>query len=104
MIKVSVFYPRQNGAKFDLNYCTNTHLPLLRQKFGNACKGIVIDRGVRGVTPQAPAPFVVIANMLFENVEAFQNVFRPNAAEISSDITKFTNIQPIIQVSEMGSA
>jgi uncharacterized protein (TIGR02118 family) len=104
MIKVSVFYPRQNGTKFDLNYFTATHLPLLRRKFGEACKGIVIDRGVRGAAPQTQAPFVVVANMMFESIEAFQNAFRPNAAEIADDVARFTNIRPVIQISETGSA
>ena len=100
MIKVSVFYPRKNGARFNLNYFSSTHIPLLRQKFGDACKGIVIDRGVRGSSSQTPAPYFLIANMLFESAEAFQNVFRPNAAETSGEVAKFTNIQPIIQISE----
>jgi uncharacterized protein (TIGR02118 family) len=104
MNKVTLSYPRQNGAKFDLNYYTNTHLPFLRQKFGDACKGIVIDRGVRGGRPQTPAHFVVVANLLFDNIEAFQNVFRPNAAEIAADVAKFTKISPMLQISETGSA
>ena len=101
MIKVSLLYPRKNGAKFDLKYYAGTHLPLLRRKFGAACKGIVIDRGLRGADPRTPAPFVVIANLLFENMDSFQQAFRPHAEEISADITKFTDIRPIIQISEM---
>ena len=101
MIKVSVLYPRKNGAKFDLKYYAGTHLPLLRSKLGDACKGIVIDRGLRGAAPKTPAPFILVANLLFDNMESFQRAFRPHAEEIAADIGKFTNIQPIVQISEM---
>ncbi len=104
MIKVSVFYPRKEGAKFNMKYYADSHLPLVRGKLGDSCKGIVIDRGVRGGAPDTPAPFLVIADLLFDDVEAFQNAFRPVAQEIMADIPNFTNVQPTIQVSEMSSA
>ena len=40
MIKVSVFYPNKPGARFDFDYYTATHLPLVRDKLGGACEGI----------------------------------------------------------------
>jgi hypothetical protein len=46
MIKVSVLFPRREGMKFNIKYYAETHLPMLRQKLGDACKGLVFDRGV----------------------------------------------------------
>ena len=54
MIKVSVFYPNQPGTRFDFDYYTATHLPLVRDKLGAACKGIAADRGMAGGAPDAP--------------------------------------------------
>jgi len=34
-------------------------------------------------------------------VEAFQKSFGPNAGEILGDIPNYTNIQPIVQISEV---
>ncbi len=34
MIKVSVFYPNEEGKKFDWEYYLNKHIPMVRQKFG----------------------------------------------------------------------
>jgi hypothetical protein len=34
-------------------------------------------------------------------VEAFQSGFGPHAPEIMADIPKYTNVQPVIQVSEI---
>jgi uncharacterized protein (TIGR02118 family) len=95
---VSVLFPRKAGAKFNSKYYGEKHLPMLREKFGQACKAIVIDRGIRGGTPDAPAPFLIVANLMFENLEAFQNSFRPNAQAIMEDFANFSNVQPIIQI------
>jgi uncharacterized protein (TIGR02118 family) len=101
MIKVSVFYPATQGGKFNMKYYLGTHVPSLRQKLGDACKGLVVDRGVRGGAPNTPAHFVVICNLMFEDVVAFQTAFRTHADEIMADVAKFSSIQPRIQISEM---
>ena len=46
MIKVSVFYPNNEGSKFDMNYYCNTHMPMVRQKLGAACKGAAVEQGI----------------------------------------------------------
>jgi len=38
--------------------------------------------------------------MYFESIEAYQNSFGPNAEKIRNDIPNYTNIQPIVQISE----
>ena len=100
MIKVSVFYPRREGAKFDIKYYLGSHVPLLKQRLGEACKSIVIDRGLRGGAPNTPAHFVLVANLMFDNAQSFRASFRPHAKEILGDVRKFTTIQPRIQISE----
>jgi uncharacterized protein (TIGR02118 family) len=37
----------------------------------------------------------------FESAAAFETAFGPHAAEIQDDIPKYTNIQPIVQISEV---
>ena len=37
----------------------------------------------------------------FESVDAFETAFAPHAAEIQGDIPKYTNIQPVIQISQV---
>jgi hypothetical protein len=34
-------------------------------------------------------------------MESFQNSFGPNAAEIMGDLPNFTNIKPLLQISEV---
>jgi hypothetical protein len=42
--------------------------------------------------------------LMFEDLEAFQGAFRPNRTDILADIQSFSNVQPLIQISEMNSA
>ena len=101
MIKVSVLYPSQDASRFDMDYYLKSHTPMLLQKLGPACKGISIVQGLSGMMPGTPAPFVVLADLLFESVEAFQAAFTPHATEILADVPKYTSIQPIVQISDV---
>jgi uncharacterized protein (TIGR02118 family) len=101
MIKVSVFYPNQPGARFDFDYYTGTHLPLVRDKLGAACHGVAADKGLAGGAPDAPAPYVAIAHLYFETVEAFNAAFSPVAEQILGDIPNYTDLTPTLQISEV---
>ena len=101
MIKVTVMYPNGTGSKFDMNYYLETHIPMVKEKVGSACKGINVDEGLGGGEPGSTATYTAIGHLLFESVEAFQGSFGPNAEAIMGDLPNFTNISPIIQISEV---
>ena len=42
-----------------------------------------------------------MGHLYFDSVEAFQAAFGPHAETILADIPNYTNIQPVIQVSEV---
>jgi uncharacterized protein (TIGR02118 family) len=42
-----------------------------------------------------------MGNLYFDSMEDFGNSFGPNADEIMADLPNFTNIEPIIQISEV---
>ena len=101
MIKVSVFYPNSDGAKFDMAYYTSKHMPMVKAKCGPACKSIGADLGVAGGAPGEKATYIAIGYLTFDSVEAFQQAFAPHAGEILGDIPNYTNAQPVIQISEI---
>lgn len=101
MIRVSVLYPKKDGARFDWAYYIGTHVPLVGRKLGPALKSVAIEQGIGAGSPGSPAPFVAIANLTFDSVPAFEAAFGPHAAEIMADIPKYTSIEPIIQISEV---
>ena len=100
-IKVTILYPAGEGKKFDMDYYTNKHIPMVKSLFGDALKLTAIDKGVAGGAPGAPAPFVVICCFYFDSVSAFQNAMAANGSQIRGDISHYTDIQPVIQISEV---
>ena len=101
MIKVSVLYPKSENTHFDINYYRDTHMPLVRQRLGDACKRTAIESGIAGGAPgQAPA-FIAMGHLYFDSVSEFEAAFGLHAEEILGDIPNFTNAQPTVQISEV---
>ena len=101
MIRVTVLYPAGDGLTFDMNYYLKTHIPLFQKRMGAAMKDVRVERGLGSLTPGSPAPYVAIVHGTFDSIEAFQTAFAPHAAEIQGDIPNYTNIQPVVQFSEV---
>lgn len=100
-IRVSVFYPKKEGGRFDWGYYTEKHLPLVSARFGSAMKTLVIEEGLGGGAKDVPPAFVAIAHMTFDSLESFQAATAPHTAEVMGDIPKFTTIEPVIQISRI---
>jgi len=101
MIKVTVLYPNGEGKTFDMNYYTTKHIPLVQHLFGDAMKGAAIDKGIAGGAPATPVPYLAIGYLYFENILAYQDGIKTNLEKILQDIPKYTNITPVIQISEV---
>jgi len=101
MIKLSVLYPKTASGTFDLDYYCNKHIVMVRQRLGGACKGLSVDQGVGGPTPGSQPAYFAMGHLLFDSVEDFQAAFAPHAREITSDAARFTNVEPIVQISNV---
>ena len=101
MIKVSVFYPNKTDNTFDMNYYCDLHIPLVQRLLGSALKGVAVEQGLGGAAPGSPATYVAMGHLLFDSTDAFQRAFGAHVQAIMSDIPNYTNIEPIIQVSEV---
>jgi uncharacterized protein (TIGR02118 family) len=101
MIKVSVMYPDGAGKHFDHAYYRDKHMPMVKAKLGAALKFYTVDKGLAGGAPGAPATYVAAGHLHCDSVEAFQAGFGPHTKEIMGDIPNYTDITPIIQISEV---
>jgi uncharacterized protein (TIGR02118 family) len=101
MIKVSVLYPNRDGSKFDMDYYCKSHIPMVQQKLGAACKGVAVEHGLSGATTGSRPAYIAMGHLYFDSAEAFQAAFGPHAQVIMADIANYTDIQPMIQVSEV---
>jgi uncharacterized protein (TIGR02118 family) len=102
MVCISVLYPNAPGKKFDHEYYSRSHMPLVMDR----CKssGLIryeIDRGLAGVAPGSSAPFTCIGRLYFNTVEEFQKAIAAHGPEILGDVPNYTDIELQIQVSQM---
>lgn len=101
MIKVSVMYPNSPGARFDHAYYRDKHLPFVKAKMGDSLLSYTVDKGLGGGAPGAPATYVAMCHLYCASVEAFQAGFGPHAQEILADIPNYTDLAPVMQISEV---
>lgn len=101
MIKFSVFYPNQQGKRFDWNYYLEKHVPLVKQKFGDKCKEIKIDAGMTNELSGQEAVYIAIFHILCDSVEDFKAGLTPHAQEIFADVANYTDIEPMTQLSRV---
>jgi len=101
MIKVSVLYANTDGCKFDHDYYLTHHMPMIKEKMGPALLATGIDKGLAGGSPGSPAPYICMGYMNFESVESFQQSFGAHAEVIMADIPNYTDIEPVLQISEI---
>lgn len=101
MIKVSILYPSKPGSRFDVNYYVQVHMPLAVRLLGSAVKAVSVEIGVSGATPADPAPFAAIVGFTCESAQDFVAAFLPIADQLQGDIPNYTDIEPVIQFSEI---
>lgn len=93
MIRLSVLYPKTEGATFDHDYYRNTHVPLCVSTWD--LDGAEIDRGLDG-------PYEAAVHLRFESVEAMQAAMaHEGTAAILADVANYTTITPVMQTSEV---
>jgi uncharacterized protein (TIGR02118 family) len=101
MIKVSVMYPNGQGHTFDIAYYTAKHMPMVKQKLGAALKSMAVEQGLAGGEPGSEPAYLAFGHLYFDTVEAFQAAFGPHAPGILADIPNYTNVKPVLQISEV---
>jgi uncharacterized protein (TIGR02118 family) len=101
MVKVSVMYTNTPGVRFDHSYYRDRHMPLVKARMGNYCKFYTVDKGLAGGAPDQPATYVAMCHIYCDSVEAFQAGFGPHVKEIMGDVKNYTDLTPIVQISEV---
>ena len=93
MIRLTVSYPKTEGATFDHDYYRNTHVPLACKAWG--LDGAEIDKGVDG-------PNVAAVHFKFASMEALGAAMgAPGTGEVLADVANVTTIAPVLQTSEI---
>lgn len=101
MIKVSVMYSYTEGARFDHTYYRDRHMPMVKARLGNACAYYTVEKGMAGRAPGSPPAFVATCAFICNSVEGYQAAMQQHGAKILGDIANYTDIAPVVQVSEV---
>lgn len=101
MFKVTILYPNGEDKTFDMNYYEKTHMPMVAGFLGKNLKFYEIDKGISGRTPNDKVPFVAIGYFYISDVAEYNKSIAQNREAVISDFKNYTNIQPVIQISEI---
>lgn len=93
MIRLSVFYPRTEGATFDHEYYRTKHVPLAASVWSP--ERTEIDKGVDG-------PYEAAVHFTFASADALNAALgAEGTGEIMADVANYTTIAPVTQTSEV---
>jgi len=101
MFKVAILYPNGEDKTFDMDYYEKKHMPMIAGFLGKNLKFYEIDKGIAGRTPNDKVPFVAIGYFYIHDVAEYNKAIAQNRDAVISDFKNYTNIQPVVQVSEI---
>lgn len=101
LIKVSVMYPYAEGKTFNMEYYETKHMPMVAGYLGANLVKYTIEKGLASGLPNQPLPFMAIGTFYIKSLSDYQAAVGPNREAIRADFANYTNISPVILVSEV---
>ncbi|MGN7886468.1 EthD family reductase [Dyadobacter sp. 22481] len=99
--KVSVMYPYAEGKTFNMEYYESKHMPMVAKFLGSNLVKYTIEKGVASGIPNQPLPFMAIGTFYVKSLSDYQAAIAPNRDAIRADFQNYTNVSPVILVSEV---
>jgi len=101
LIKISIMYPYAEGKTFNMEYYETKHVPMVAAFLGANLVKYTIEKGLASGIPNQPLPFMSIGSYYVKKLSDYQAAIGPNRSAIRADFPNFTNITPVILVSEV---
>jgi len=101
LIKISVMYPYGEGKTFNMEYYETRHMPMMATFLGSNLIKYTIEKGLSSGIPNQPLPFMAIGTFYVKSLSDYQAAIGPKRDAIRADILNYTNISPVILVSEV---
>jgi uncharacterized protein (TIGR02118 family) len=101
LIKVSVMYPFAEGKTFNMEYYEAKHMPMVAGFLGSNLVKYTIEKGVASGIPNQPLPYMAIGIFYVKSLSDYQAAIGPNRDAIRADFPNYTNVSPVILVSEV---
>ncbi len=94
MISVHILYPKTDDSTFDMDYYTSTHMPMLADALGDACKGW-------GASSMSGGNWAAVGWATVESQDAFNAAMGEHGAKIMADVANYTNVAPEMLIGEV---
>ena len=101
LIKISIMYPYAEGKTFNMEYYETKHMPMVAGFLGSNLIKYTIEKGLASGIPNQPLPFMAIGTFYVKSLSDYQAAIGPKRDAIRSDFSNYTNINPVILVSEI---
>lgn len=101
LIKVSVMYPFAEGKTFNMEYYETKHMPMVAGYIGSNLVKYTIEKGLASGIPDQPLPYMAIGTFYVKSLSDYQAAMAPNRDAIRADFVNYTNVAPVILVSEV---
>lgn len=98
MVTMTVVYPYAADKPFDEAYFSATHVPLLKEVWGDAVTDVTVHHALAGLS--GDPDFATIVQVDFASMEAFQQAMaQPRSAEVQADVANYSGVTPSVQLS-----
>ena len=92
---LTVLFPTgEEGAKFDIEYYVNHHIPLVLGLYGSSIRNYEVFQAQPGPGGAMP-PFFAMANIWIADAKAFAEAGRQHAKDFQPDVPNFTNVKTV---------
>ena len=92
---LTVLFPTgQEGAKFDIDYYVNHHIPFVLGLYGPSIRNYEVFQAQPGAGGAMP-PFFAMANIWIADEKAFAEASRQHAKDFGPDVPNFTNVKTV---------
>jgi uncharacterized protein (TIGR02118 family) len=101
LIKISIMYPYAEGKTFNMEYYETKHMPMVAGFLGSNLVKYTIEKGLSSGVPNQSLPFIAIGTFYVKSLSEYQAAVAPNRDTIRADFVNYTNVIPVILVSEV---
>jgi len=101
MLCITAVYPNDPGSRFDAGYYRASHAPLATALL--TPHGLIAIRTTIGIAglDGSPSPYWAVSELHFPSRGDFDAAIAANGDALFADIPNYTNVTPILQVSEL---
>lgn len=92
---LTILYPNSEGVRWDVDYYTKGHMPLIMRLYGEkAIKRFELRKGDAGMAPGSKAAFIGSVNIYINEQAAFDAAGKQHGKTLQEDVPHFSSVMP----------